>query len=203
MHVATEGEVTEPRYLASLGSSRVRVLAHPTAAGRSSPRRVLERLELKKQELRRLRQLQDGDEFWLMFDRDRWEAHDVREVCSSARRQGFQLAISNPCFELYLLLHFADPPFDDPHWSERVAACKSVREALEELIREHCGRRFPPGNELTARRDDAIRRAESMDTDRERDFPSRPGSRVYRLVRRVVDLETPPHVPPASTQQDT
>ncbi|KIF75220.1 RloB [Streptomyces sp. 150FB] len=49
----------------------------------------------------------DGyDEVWCVFDVD--EYPDVAEAALAARRAGIEIAVSNPCFELWLLLHFAD-----------------------------------------------------------------------------------------------
>lgn len=49
------------------------------------------------------------DEFWLIVDRDHWEEmhhHDFIQLAQDCHREGnFFLAVSNPCFELWLLLH--------------------------------------------------------------------------------------------------
>ncbi|MFE7125103.1 RloB family protein [Streptomyces sp. NPDC057617] len=46
------------------------------------------------------------DEVWCVFDVD--EYPDVAKAALAARRHGIKVAVSNPCFELWLLLHFAD-----------------------------------------------------------------------------------------------
>lgn len=48
------------------------------------------------------------DEVWCVFDRDDHERFD--DACQMARGNGFKLAVSNPSFELWLLLHFRDNP---------------------------------------------------------------------------------------------
>ena len=45
---------------------------------------------------------------WCVFDRDEHERFD--EALSMARDNGFKLAVSNPCVELWLLLHFRESP---------------------------------------------------------------------------------------------
>ena len=49
------------------------------------------------------------DERWLMLDTDHWveSSHvpNFAHVCAEAPKKGFQLAHSNPCFEIWLLLH--------------------------------------------------------------------------------------------------
>ncbi|WP_437098270.1 RloB family protein [Streptomyces flavidovirens] len=49
----------------------------------------------------------DGyDEVWCVFDVDQFP--DVEAAARAARRHGIKVAVSHPCFELWLLLHFAD-----------------------------------------------------------------------------------------------
>ncbi|MFD8965756.1 RloB family protein [Streptomyces sp. NPDC059568] len=46
------------------------------------------------------------DEVWCVFDVD--EYPDVDRAALAARRHNIRVAVSNPCFELWLLLHFSD-----------------------------------------------------------------------------------------------
>ena len=47
------------------------------------------------------------DEVWCVFDVEWPRNHpDLKEVVERAREAGIELAISNPCFELWLILHF-------------------------------------------------------------------------------------------------
>lgn len=48
------------------------------------------------------------DEVWCVFDVD--EHPRLNEAVQLAQARGIQVAISNPCFELWLLLHFRDSP---------------------------------------------------------------------------------------------
>ncbi|MEV5709909.1 RloB family protein [Actinoallomurus sp. NPDC052274] len=66
----------------------------------------------------------DFDDVWCVFDVD--EFQDIEDAVSLARRQGIGVAVSNPCFELWLLLHF------DQH----TAACPSYGSLLP-LLRRH------------------------------------------------------------------
>lgn len=57
--------------------------------------------------------LEDIDEVWLVFDRDhdkldtrKPQIHEVRSVCSS--RENWNIALSNPCFEVWLYYHFSN-----------------------------------------------------------------------------------------------
>ncbi len=45
------------------------------------------------------------DEVWCVIDVDRHAR--LRQACQRAEQAGIHMAVSNPCFELWLLLHFA------------------------------------------------------------------------------------------------
>lgn len=49
---------------------------------------------------------EDYDQVWCVLDVD--EFPDVAAAVAEAARQDIAVALSNPCFELWLLLHFAD-----------------------------------------------------------------------------------------------
>lgn len=48
------------------------------------------------------------DSVWAAIDRD--EHPNFEDALEMARRNGVQTALSNPCFELWLFLHFSDEP---------------------------------------------------------------------------------------------
>lgn len=50
----------------------------------------------------------EGDVIWCVFDRDENTDAALRGAKHMADREGYRLAYSNPSFELWFLLHFAD-----------------------------------------------------------------------------------------------
>jgi hypothetical protein len=48
------------------------------------------------------------DVLWLVIDTDRWGDKQLSEVTSECVSKHFRLAVSNPCFELWLILHYED-----------------------------------------------------------------------------------------------
>ncbi len=175
--IATEGEVTEKQYfeLFRLRSSRVQVKVLETGDGKSAPKHVVERLRSFRREF----ELTKHDEMWLVIDTDRWPEQQLSEVAASATQLNIGLAVSNPCFELWLLLHHFDPakiPAD--------ANCGNI----VDLLREHLG----AYNQTNIQREpyepyipDAIRRAEIMDVAPAERWPNAIGTRVYRLMQVV------------------
>lgn len=51
----------------------------------------------------------ETDEFWFIFDVE-WPVNHpgLREAVSEAKQHGVRTAVSNPCFEIWLILHFQD-----------------------------------------------------------------------------------------------
>ncbi|GDX83309.1 hypothetical protein LBMAG42_51200 [Deltaproteobacteria bacterium] len=100
-----EGELTEPTWLASLG----RAVGNRALDIRPGPGVPLSLVKRAVEELRELRRdgIEDG-EVWCVFDID--DHPGVAEARQVARQHGVHLAISNPCFELWLLLHFREQP---------------------------------------------------------------------------------------------
>lgn len=103
--IATEGSVTEKIYFDAYHSSKVQVKVVPSASGKSSPKHVLANLDAFKAAF----ELEDDDELWLVIDRDRWTPQALSSVAKRCVANGYSLGLSNPCFELWLALHFPQP----------------------------------------------------------------------------------------------
>jgi len=108
-----EGRRTEPEYLEALKRQpSVRDVAAvdlrvETGQGGSVPK-TLVALAIAA---RRKAIAEEGeiDEFWCVFDVEWPRNHpDLKHAVEQARQGGIELAISNPCFELWLILHFQD-----------------------------------------------------------------------------------------------
>ena len=99
------------RYFNGLRSRLDNPRIHPVVVERaesseSSPEHVLSTLDGFAQEYL----LQEGDQLWLVIDRDSrsWKPRMFAQVARECHRKNYRLAASNPCFELWLLLHFED-----------------------------------------------------------------------------------------------
>lgn len=191
--IATEGEKTEKHYFDGFNCSRVKVqVLDAGTTGRSSPEWVLDRLV----SFERTYDLAPDDARWLVLDVDRWPLPVLKQVCREARQKGYRLGISNPCFEIFLYLHFFEPDFDCPEFAECLAAEKDHRSAaMERWLRTRLGElggysksridfeRFRPGIP------DAIRRARALDHPSGRQpWPDFPGTRVHHLVEQLSEL---------------
>lgn len=182
--IATEDEETEPKYFETFTSPRVKVEVLASQGGRSSPEFVLQRLA----EMTRRYALDAADELWLVLDVDQRQTRTLAQVCAAARRESFQVAISNPCFEVWLCRHF--PACTE----EEIALAATGRNAGDKLKR--LWRRYLPPSatqiERTHLRSQArvacrrARESDDGDISAEHPWPVAPGTRVYELVENLL-----------------
>jgi hypothetical protein len=193
--IATEGVKTEIKYFEQFKSEDyynnqsvfIEVLKRLTTD--SSPAVVIRQLNNFSKEFN----LKDGDELWMVIDRDKqtWRSGQIAEVARLCIQKRYGFALSNPCFELWLLLHIKDI-------NEYTAAVR------EELLRNlKTGNRGRIKIELLAicgtynksnlNVDDylphvnvAIERAEALTQNANERWPDYLGSHVYKLVRKLM-----------------
>jgi hypothetical protein len=110
--IVCEGEVTEPGYFRAFQHAvRNRRVHVEIARQHGVPMTIVEiavRLHAESKDEAR-RQRDDNllwDEVWGVFDVD--EHPNLEQACRLAVGSGILLAVSNPCFELWALLHFQD-----------------------------------------------------------------------------------------------
>jgi hypothetical protein len=106
--------VTEPSYIEGfVRKTRNATLKVRIHGERGDPRKLVEMAKSARDQARaRARQQDDDflayDEVWCAFDRDQHERFE--DACQMARDNQLELAVSNPCVELWLLLHFRENP---------------------------------------------------------------------------------------------
>jgi hypothetical protein len=175
--IAMEGAETEPKYFKEFrppreGTIQIKLVSNPKH--KSKPKEVLQRLEqyFRKNGIA-------GDEGWIVIDRDAWPEEELTDICRRAREKDFSVAISNPCFELWLYLHLRDPcPFNDRHHCQRQLA-----EILENYSPSSKGSYNVA--RLLREVDRAVERARIQDLEPQDTWPRRQATRVYRLIERL------------------
>lgn len=140
---------------------------------RSSPLQVLKRIKACIEE----GSLRSSDEAWVVIDKDNWaEEHLVMLFEWSKKSENYGLAMSNPKFEYWLLLHF-----EDGYGISNGNEC-SVR--LKKYLPEY-DKSFDPRNITKIMIDKAIARAKKNDNLSCEKWPLKTGSTVYRLIQRI------------------
>jgi hypothetical protein len=136
-----EGEVTEEQYLIHYGRLHRAKMTFRVAEFHGVPFSLVGRaVETKKAEDREARRGRGRarDEYWCVFDVDKHAG--LGDAIDLAARNEIRLAISNPCIELWFLIHFEDQfAYIERHEAQRAAKrhtkCDKTltTKALEEL----------------------------------------------------------------------
>lgn len=178
--VLCEGKRTEPDYLGALKlepavRDRAAVDIRIVDASGAVPLTLVKRAAEAR--AGNPRDQGEVDDVWCLFDVEWPRNHpNLGEARELARKHGVRLAISNPCFELWLALHFTD----HSAWLDNDDA--------EKLRRRYDGSRDKglKGATYMGRRSDAVRRARSLAARHEGDgtpFPDdNPSSGMYRFI---------------------
>jgi len=188
--IACEGSSTEPGYFKALKDDtsvttvNILLVRHP---GGTEPRRVVQAAIDAREELRAVpgRWLR-GDQAWAVFDGDEHIANDSRswqETLTLACKESVSLAVSNPCFELWYLVHFED------QFGHLTAAQATKKLGRHIQSYEKAAVLYP---RLKDRMPDALRRADQMERNRQlNDYPPHhnPTTEVRRLIRKILDIQ--------------
>ena len=175
--ISCEGAITEPQYFAFFNSEYVTINCL-YEIGKSAPNQVLKRMKatLDKTPLR------DGDETWLVVDKDRWtdaQLDALQQWVLAEDKVSRGLALSNPKFEYWLLLHFAE---DDGagDYSRRLG---QYLPGYNKCLDMHVFNL----DKIKA----AIDRAKQRDNPPCVTWPQSAGTTVYRLVQNIISSNEP------------
>lgn len=134
---------------------------------------------LSKNSRRKKNSFEKKDEVWAVFDRDDYPSFN--EAVRYCKGNGVQVARSNPCFELWLILHDAD--YDRPDGRH------AVQKALRDLRPEYDDRKgkIPDCDDLVTRVEEAEKRGDILVTRREEegDPHGNPSTTVGRLTASI------------------
>lgn len=121
------------------------------------------------------RRRQRADEIWCVADVDEY---DIGAAATAATRSGVELAVSNPCFEVWLLLHLCAT-------TRQFADYRDVRKELNRVLPgyDKARLRFP---DFSSGVGSAVTRARRLDEAAGAGTPPNPSSGVWRLVARIM-----------------
>jgi hypothetical protein len=186
--------VTEPRYFKNLRTALRASLVEVEVEGHGAgPKTLVERASLRKRQYDRYAQKERDaflayDEIWCVFDVD--EHAKLADARQQARDNGIELAVSNPCFELWALLHFQS----QTAYLERQAARSRLKTHLPGYDKDI------PFARLRAGYEEAVRRAAHLESRcEERRCPGdNPSTGVHRLTERIRNKTATPDPPAAA-----
>lgn len=157
----------------------------------SSPEHVLKQLNDYKNQY----ELEAEDELWLVVDKDQWKDKMLSRVATEcAHEVSMHMALSNPCFELWLLLHLENAtsltPEEQMLWMENRRKSKNADPYLKVRLRLKMGTYHESSYDaltLIAHIEDAIERARALDKNPTDRWPQTLGTRVYLLAKSVMN----------------
>ena len=186
--VASEDTHAPKQYFEALTFRRVKVIVLPTEDGLSAAEHVVDRLRDAFESAKKLKEVQPDDEFWLLLDTDhrihRQHLAALKRALSDARKSGFGVAMSNPCFELWLLLHH-EPIVRGTCFRRCDEVEQRLNKALGDYDKAHLKTNHFPRESIQT----AIRNARNLETEPNAPtdlWPETAGTRVYLLLESIL-----------------
>lgn len=124
-----------------------------------------------------------NDSAWLVVDTDRWTVAERSVVVKEQTHGDFRLAASNPCFELWLLLHFRDA------WPTVGGENLSTLLGGSDCFGNYFKNSYPV-EMLGSRNQEAIKRAARSDDQNHSVWPSPGSTRVHHAVQAILEPQS-------------
>lgn len=184
MLICCEGEVTEPSYLNGLKNElRIRLVRIEVVPAGPNPKTIVdyavaEKRKAESEARKRGDENLKYDEVWCVFDVDS-HAH-IPDARQKADANGVRLAISNPCFELWVLLHFRDQrAYIERHKAE--SACRDHLPGYDKKV---------PFDQVFPLYQSAVQRAVELNRWQETRgcAGDNPSTGVHQLTERITEL---------------
>jgi hypothetical protein len=180
--LVTEGKKTEPEYFAiirqEIKNSRKHLIDIKTIQPKNSaPQYLLKSMQrvLEKENFN-----SKIDEAWIVADKDEWPEEHIEGLNRWAQEQEYYgLAVSNPNFEYWLLLHFED--------GTQISSAADCSTRLKKWLPDY-NKGLNNSKIILDHIKNAIKRAKNRDRDSNDDWPKAAASTtVYRLVEKLLD----------------
>ena len=164
------------------------LLKRPRNDNRSAPLHVFNKL---RKEAKEEYNFSINDELWMIIDTDRWR--NIPEIISLCEaKENMFVAVSNPCFEFWLLLHICKYGDLTEEEHERLLANERIsnrKRYLDQFLGEKLGDGYNKSNPRTSRFVKnvrfAINEAKGIVNENEK-YPSGLGSYVYKVVEKLL-----------------
>lgn len=191
--LAFEGNITEEKYFSEFKNSNkfndeliyLHLLKREKDDTNSAPNHVFSKL---KKEAKDEFNFKKGDELWMIIDTDRWKnIPKIIEACNDL--ENMFVAVSNPCFEFWLLLHIKDIQEYNAEELELILQNKKTgsRNYVETKIVGIVGS-YNKANlkteDFLPHIDNAVSRAKNLDQPQE-EYPTKLGSHIYKLIEKL------------------
>lgn len=194
--IAAEGKDTENIYFEAmkleLAADNVHVEVLHRGNNESNPATVYNQIC----KFEKLYNIEQDDELWVVVDRDKWTVKMLSSValyCS--QNSSLKFCLSNPCFELWLLLHLEDVSTYSKVELEKLVTNKKntkwgstwLKSRMVQLLGHYKESDYDT-SKLLPYIDKAIERAEKLDVNPTDRWPQKIGTRVYLLAKSIMGV---------------
>ncbi len=187
--IVCEGTKTEPAYFKAFAQKQQGIIVYDIdvqGRGRGTKDVVMEAIRLKEKN--------DYDRVWAVFDKDEFPAKDFNEAIGIAKRNGIGTAWSNEAFELWYLYHFQNVTtgVSRKDYEEKISAAVNSSFLFKSKLKYRYAKNNPDNFEIMTKfgsMENAIRYAESKHReyrDDARYAEQNPCTTVYLLVRQLL-----------------
>ncbi len=157
----------------------------------SAPNHVYRKL---KKEAKEEFNFSNKDELWMIIDKDRWRNIDaIIHLCKAEKNM--YVAVSNPCFEFWLLLHacnfssITDIEKEDIFENRKISNKKRyVDKILGEKLSDGYNKSNPRTNRLINNVRQAVIEAKGLYVEGE-EYPNTLGTHVFKVVEKILKEE--------------
>jgi hypothetical protein len=191
--IASEGRFTESIYFEAVKQQLCATNVHMEVLRRetdnSSPESVHEHLRAFMKEY----EIDDDDELWMVIDRDRWQEGSLSNLAQlCGQNSHLHFCMSNPCFELWLLLHLEDVSLYDESELKQLKENRKPTKFSDTWLKRRVRQLLGSYSEsdynafaLLPHIDVACKRARELDVNPADRWPQGIGTRVYSLIDSV------------------
>ncbi len=180
--IAAEGLHPEKTYFDNLSESLKLSNVHiefliRTETQRSAPKHVIRELD----KFKRKYSLNSEDELIMVVDFDKWQ-NQLPQVAQLCLQKKYSLVVSNPSFEIWLLLHFEE--IGKPFKSE-ISTASDLKKYISDT--HACGPKNLGIKDYIGQGKLAISRGEKLDLNPNDRWPLEIGTHMYRLIKKLFE----------------
>lgn len=193
--IASEGRCTESIYFSAVKDKLRALNVHVEILSRDTNESSPESVHAQITDFMRQYNIEDDDELWIVIDRDRWHERMLSQVAQlCAQNPHLNFCMSNPCFELWLLLHLEDVrKYDEPTTTALIANRKSssgltwLKRRMRDLLGSYSESNYEVSR-LLPNVSSAMEIARKLDVNPSDRWPQTIGTRVYQLMGSITEL---------------
>lgn len=200
--IASEGRLSEPQYFRHIASyldntkklgKQVKVEPLYREDNASDFRRVLSLLDKYKSKY----DLKEGDQLWCLVDADNWPEKHMAQAQQLCKQKQYEFCMTNPCFELWFLLHHLDMNTVSEQVRQQIFAPASSREIgqlLHDTLKQVYGEGYQKSKISTTHLEKiplALKQAFELELEKNHWTFDACCTRIHELVQQIFKTEPP------------